>query len=53
MKSQTSIVEPYNFTLSHAGLVRTSSMIVNYSNEETSNYLVRQGIDGERVDVNN
>ena len=32
-KSQAMIVEPYNFTLSYNGLVRTCSIIVNFSNE--------------------
>lgn len=41
LKSQAMIVEPYNFTLSYNGLVRTCSIIVNFSNEQTHHYLSR------------
>ena len=41
MKSQTMTVEPYNFTLSYTHLVRSSSMIATFSNQQTMSYLQR------------
>lgn len=41
MKSLSMIVEPYNFTLSFNNIVRSSSMVAVFSNEQTIRYLER------------
>ena len=38
-KSHSMIVEPYNFMLSYNGLIRTNSIILNYSNQRSQEYL--------------